>query len=71
MKTQLQTAVYYIGANPKKQARLIVTEEGLRNCPPRGTRRHGTITDITGHTYKVRRASCGAPHCMCALEFCG
>lgn len=75
MKSKLAqdpTTTIYIGTQPEPNDRLqiLVSQSDYEsNCPPRGTLGQGWLTDVrTGQRYHVRRASCGLPHCLCALE---
>ena len=71
MRTSEVTDIY-IGNQPEPADRLKITVERSDyelHCPPRGKRGSGWLTDVTtGKRYHVRRASCGLPRCLCALE---
>lgn len=49
--------------------KLDISEEEHAKIPLRGRRGNAWITDKKGKRYHVRTASCGLPHCLCALEF--
>jgi hypothetical protein len=68
----METTTIYIGTQREPEDRLKIEVERSdyeQNCPGRGTRGRGWLTDVkTGKRYHVRRASCGLPRCLCALE---
>jgi hypothetical protein len=56
--------------NPDDRAQIVVSQADYVLIPSRGSRGAATVTDqLTGKVLRIRRASCGLPHCMCALEF--
>ena len=62
----------WVGTQSTPGDRLVITvnSEDARRIPRRGSRsrRIVEVTDIeTGTKYRVRRASCGMPGCLCAL----
>ena len=71
----METTTIYIGTQPEPEDRLkieVERDDYERNCPPRGRQGRGWLTDVrTGVRYHVRRASCGLPRCLCALELVG
>ena len=58
--------IIYVG-----DTKLDISEEESWKLPSRGTsgKSRAWITDKDGKRYHVRRASCGLPRCMCALDF--
>lgn len=59
----------YVGINPKTTTELDLSEEEYLKLPRRGSNGRAWIMDKDGKRYHVRTASCGLPHCMCALAF--
>ena len=58
--------IIYVG-----DTKLDISEEEYLKLPNRGTlgKSRAWIIDKNGKRYHVRRASCGLPRCMCALDF--
>jgi hypothetical protein len=55
--------------NPDDRLQIAVSRADYDLIPSRGSRGSATITNqLTGNVLRIRRASCGLPHCMCALE---
>jgi hypothetical protein len=56
-------------ANPDDRLQILVSQADYDLIPSRGTRGTVQVTDtLTGKLLTIRRASCGLPHCLCALE---
>jgi hypothetical protein len=56
-------------SNPDDRLQIVVSQADLDLIPSRGTRGKARVTDLlTGKVLTVRRASCGLPRCLCALE---
>lgn len=55
--------------NPDDRLQIVVSQADLDLIPARGTRGTVRVTDmLTGKLLTIRRASCGLPRCLCALE---
>lgn len=58
-------------SNPDNRTQIVVSQADYVLIPSRGSRGSAIVTDtLTGNTMRVRRALCGLPKCLCALEFC-
>ena len=56
--------------DPDQRTQIVVSQADYDLLPSRGLRGSAIVTDtLTGKVVRVRRASCGLPHCLCALEF--
>ena len=69
-----ETIKLWIGTHPDpdKRSTIEVSKADYERIPERGSRSRKAVevTDVTtGKPVKLRRASCGLPHCLCALEF--
>ena len=55
--------------NPEDRLQIVVSQADIDIIPARGSRGTARVTDLlTGKLLTIRRASCGLPHCLCALE---
>jgi hypothetical protein len=62
---------FWIGTHPdpKKRIQIVVSDTDAKQIPPRGQVGQAIVGDLlTGRLFHVRRASCGLPGCLCALE---
>lgn len=60
---------HWVGLDEKAR-RIELSDADAARIPVTGKSGRATVTDlITGERVTVRRASCGLPHCMCALAF--
>jgi hypothetical protein len=74
MNDTIKTTDLYIGtqARAADRLRLTVTLADEAALPPRNGRGSAWVTDLnSGMRYRLRRASCGLPNCMCALAVVG
>lgn len=56
-------------SNPDDRLQIVVSQSDMDMIPARGTTGTAYVTDLlTGKSMTVRRASCGLPRCLCALE---
>ena len=68
----MRTTTLWIGtqSDPADRTQIDVTLDDEKRIPPRGSEGSAVvINQRTGKRVTVRRASCGIPHCLCALEF--
>jgi hypothetical protein len=64
---------YYIGTQPEPEKRMRIHVDAedarrIRELPRNAAARVEVVNRDNGEILKLRRASCGAPRCLCALE---